>query len=347
MSLSEESFDHRESDEACAPSLDKVDAQCPRGQGTLKDGGEPVGGSLSSPSLDRGDEWRRPRWHYRSWRPRTPQIALRALEKGVPFDSLNLRFPEPPLLRLMIGEGNWKDVSSLLESVTYRNSKYGIEDHALALAQAVTALSGELDVQPLGPQGTNSKGRPRKVEPYRPAELAWDRVLRWHLPWLFRKELDKAEEAPEPALSLDAPMGEDVTLYDLLDDEESSLGFRAMHERSRSAQRREAGETLFHRHPWSVWHGKSDELKEALGLKHETAVSTFTLEGERTPARKLTRRVSPPLRSDALRDLRKDVRRLGASVPVETLGREPSEDGHADNKRSSRSGEPKERKTSL
>jgi hypothetical protein len=223
----------------------------------------------------------------------------------------------------MIGQRNWGDAELLLEMVSYRDTKFDEAEHALALLQAVKACSAELDTHPLGPQGTNSKGRPRKTEPYRPIESDWTLVFRWYLPWLFRKELDEADQThPEPVLSLDAPMGEDVTFYDLVDNEESWLGFRAMPERARRAGRREAREALLHHPAWSVWHGTSAKVKDALSR-------TYEVDG-------VTRRVSPPLRSFERSALQRQVRYyadgLNLGCPTETLGEDWGEGGHADNK---------------
>jgi hypothetical protein len=316
MPSPEESL-HRESiannESACAPPAGRVWAQCPRGRGTLDGEGE-FGRSLSPTLLD---------GRRRSWRPRTPQIARRALEQAVPLNSLGLSSVEQALLRLMTGQGNWGDVELLREMVSYRDTKLDEAEHALALLQAVKACSAELDTHPLGPQGTNSKGRPRKTEPYRPIESDWTLVFRWYLPWLFRRELDKAGQThSEPALSLDAPMSEDGTFYDLLDNEESWLGFRTLPERARRTGRQEARETLLHHPAWSAWHGTSAEVKDALGR-------TYEVDG-------VTRRVSPALRSFERSALQREVRYyadgLNLGCPTKTLGEDWGESGHADNK---------------
>jgi hypothetical protein len=329
MSTSEEFHDQQEAsvdESACTSPLDTVTVQCLPGQETLEGGGERVGRSSSPPTSAR-----------RTWRPATPHAALKALEQGVPFDSLDLSSVEQALLHLLSGRTDWRNVSLLREAVNYRDTKYGDAEHVLALARAVEDLSHELDTQPLGPQGRNRKGRPKNVEPYRPVTLWWDVLLRWHLPWLFRKELDKAGQEPEPALSLDMSMGHDeggntITLHDLLS-EESWLGFRAMRERDRTAQRLESRETLFHHRFWSIRHGQSKEMKQALSLTHKTVSRpTLSLDGK-VALRTTTRRVSPPLRSAERRALQNDMRQF----PRGDIGRlpptqEPREDGHADNK---------------
>ncbi|HCG01431.1 MAG TPA: hypothetical protein DEV93_12910 [Chloroflexi bacterium] len=247
-------------------------------------------------------------------------------------------------MHLLSGRTDWRNVSLLREAMNYRDTKYGDAEHVLALVRAVegvpgrhAGLSEQLDTQPLGPQGTNRKGRPKNVEPYRPVTLGWDVVLRWHLPWLFRKELDKAGQEPEPALSLDMSMGHDeegntITLHDLLS-EESWLGFRAMRERDRTAQRLESRETLFHHRSWSVRHGQSKEMKEALSLTHKTVSRpTLSLDGK-VALRTTTRRVSPPLRSAERRALQNDMRQFPkGDIGRLSPSREPAEDGHEENK---------------